>query len=138
MGLSMQKQQVRRFYQKIWDSYDKTVIASVLHRDFTFRGSLGQQLKGHDGFAQYLDMVHKALGDYHCAIEELVQEGDKVFAKMCFSGVHRNEFMGYAATNAKVSWQGCALFSFEGEKVIDLWVLGDLQSLQQQLVQNQR
>ena len=54
----------------------------MLHENFTFRGSLGWEKRGHDGFAEYVDMVHYALADYHCAIEELVAEGENVFAKM--------------------------------------------------------
>ena len=56
--------------------------STVLHEDFTFRGSLGQEKHGHDGFAEYVDMIHNALADYRCTIEELVAEGENVFAKM--------------------------------------------------------
>jgi hypothetical protein len=44
--------------------------------------------KGHAGFAEYVDMVHQALGEYKCIIEELVAEHNKVFAKMNFTGIH--------------------------------------------------
>ncbi|MCB0015599.1 MAG: ester cyclase, partial [Anaerolineales bacterium] len=78
----MQKQQVRQFYEVLWDKHDKDAIPFVLHENVTFRGSLGQDKIGHSGFAEYVDMVHNALGDYKCIIEELVEEADKVFAKM--------------------------------------------------------
>ncbi|WP_421862006.1 ester cyclase [Motiliproteus sp.] len=132
----MQKEQVRKFYQVLWDAHDKTAIPSVLHEDFTFRGSLGQEKRGHQGFAEYVDMVHQALGEYRCIIEELVEEGDKVFAKMTFTGIHRDKFMGYAPTNKRLSWNGCALFRFDGERISDVWVLGDLKSLGDQLKSN--
>ena len=134
--MSKRKDQVRRFYAVLWNAHDKQAIPSVLHEDVTFRGSLGQEKRGHDGFAEYVDMVHHALGEYRCIIEELVAEGDKVFAKMRFTGIHRNEFMGYAATGKPVSWHGCALFTFEGDLIRDIWVLGDLRSLQDQLARN--
>jgi steroid delta-isomerase-like uncharacterized protein len=129
-----QKQQVRLFYQGIWDRHDKSLLNQVLHPDLTFRGSLGDVKQGHDGFSEYLDRVHAALGDYHCRIDDLVEEDDRVFARMTFSGIHRAEFLGYPATGKRVSWSGCALFSFEGELVRDIWVLGDLKSLEMQLV----
>ncbi|MFQ5759739.1 MAG: ester cyclase [Acidiferrobacterales bacterium] len=81
-------------------------------------------------------MVHKALGDYRCIIEELVAESDRVFAKMKFTGIHQGEFLGYSPTQQRVSWSGCALFTFRGDKVADLWVLGDLKSLEKQLADN--
>ena len=124
----MHKDQVRKFYEVLWDAHDRDAMPSVLHEDFTFRGSLGWQKRGHDGFAEYVDMVHAALGDYRCRIEALVEEGDKVCAKMRFTGIHRADFMGYAPTGKPVSWQGCAWFTFAGERIADVWVLGDLQA----------
>ena len=132
----MHKMQVRRFYEVLWDAHDRDAIPSVLHKDFSFRGSLGQEKRGHDGFAEYVDMVHKALGEYKCIIEELVSESDKVFAKMMFTGIHQDDFMGFAPTQKRVSWNGCALFTFDGELIKDVWVLGDLKSLEEQLDRN--
>jgi len=77
------EQQVRTFYATIWDAHDKSAIPGVFHEDFSFRGSLGEARHGHAGFAQYLDALHEALGDYRCVIEDLVVEPGKVFAKAC-------------------------------------------------------
>ncbi|WP_445354880.1 nuclear transport factor 2 family protein [Microbulbifer sp. EKSA008] len=59
----MHKDQVRRFYEVLWDAHDKKAMPSILHESFSFRGSLGQEKRGLKGFAEYVDMVHKALGD---------------------------------------------------------------------------
>lgn len=132
----MHKEQVRQFYKVLWDAHDKEAMPSILHEDFTFRGSLGQEKRGYDGFGDYVDMVHAALGDYKCIIEDLVEEGEKVFAKMAFTGIHQAEFMGFPASHKRLTWKGCALFTFEGDRISDLWVLGDLKSLQEQLTKN--
>jgi len=131
------KEQVRKFYDVIWGSHDKEAISTLLDSDVTFRGSLGQEKRGHAGFAEYVDMVHKALGEYKCIIEELVSEGNKVFAKMTFTGIHRDEFMGYSATQQRVTWNGCALFTFDGNLIVNIWVLGDLKNLEEQLRQGE-
>ena len=130
------KQQVRRFYEVLWDAHDSGAIPTILHEKFTFRGSLGEEKRGHDGFAEYVDMVHEALENYRCTIEDLVSEGNRVFAKMTFVGVHRNELMGYQPTGKHVSWEGCALFTFDGDLISDVWVLGDIKSLESQLREN--
>lgn len=134
--MSKQKEQVKRFYEVLWDAHDKQAIPTVLHESVTFRGSLGQKKRGHAGFAEYVAMVHHALADYRCIIEELVAEENKVFTKMSFTGIHRNELMGYEATGKPVTWQGCALFTFDGDLIRDIWVLGDLKTLQDQLARN--
>jgi len=135
--MNRRKQQVRRFYEVLWDAHDNEAIPTVLHENATFRGSLGQKKRGHDGLAEYVDMVHHALADYRCIIEELVAEGENFFAKMTFGGIHQNEFMGYKPSGKRVSWKGCALFTFDADLISDVWVLGDLKSLESQLNQNE-
>jgi len=127
---------VRRFYQVIWEAHDKSAIPPLLHPEFTFRGSLGQRKQGHRGFVEYVDMVHQALGDYRCSIQEMVEEDNKVFAKVMFGGIHKGTLLGYEASGKRVEWIGCALFAFDGDLISDLWVLGDLRSLAQQLERN--
>ena len=135
-GPSTLKAQVRKFYEVLWNGRCQEAIPSVLQEDFTFRGSVGDRKRGHQGFAEYVQMVHCALSDYRCVIEELVEEGSKVFAKMTFGDFHSGPFMGFEPTGGRVRWQGCALFPFRGKRVCDLWVLGDLKGLEDQLRRN--
>jgi hypothetical protein len=39
--LSPKKEAVRVFYKELWDHADKSLIPSIFHDGFTFRGSLG-------------------------------------------------------------------------------------------------
>ncbi|MEM6987425.1 MAG: ester cyclase [Pseudomonadota bacterium] len=110
------------------------MIPQVLHADVSFRGSLGQETRGHEGFKDYVNAVHAGLSDYTCTIDDLVVQPGKVFARMTFSGTHTADFMGYPVTGKRVSWAGAALFSFSADKVSDIWVLGDLKALETQLV----
>jgi len=128
---------VESFYADIWNRHDKSKISVLLCDGFTFRGSLGQAKVGQKGFESYVDFVHAALGNYRCDILDLVVENSKAFARMRFSGIHRGEFFGYRPTGKYVEWQGSALFSFDGEKVADLWVLGDVHGLLQLLEKNE-
>ena len=131
--MKLESEQVRKFYDLIWNQHNKNLIPEVLAKGFEFRGSLGQEKYGHKGFTEYLDMVHKALGNYECHIIEMVSESPRVFARMKFSGIHRGEFMGYAATEKQITWEGAALFHFSDDLVSNLWVLGDIKALEDQL-----
>ena len=131
--MSFEKELVERFYEIIWNKHDKGAIPDILHESFQFRGSLGLKKQGHSGFSEYLDMVHAALSNYRCEILEMVAEPFKVFAKMRFSGIHKAKFMGFHPSNRKVTWDGAALFYFRDEKISEVWVLGDLKSLESQL-----
>ena len=92
------KSAITVFYEEIWNQRNKSRIPDICLEDFSFRGSVGQTKRGHAGFAEYVDLITEALGDYRCDIQDIVAEGDKAFAKMLFSGIHRGEFLGYAPT----------------------------------------
>lgn len=131
--LSPRKQVVRLFYKGMWDHADKSLIPQIFHPGFTFRGSLGPVLVGHEAFAGYVDLVTTALGSYTSDILELVEEGETISGKLRFHGIHRAPLFGHPATGRHVWWFGAPIFHFEGMKVRDLWVLGDIHGLMAQL-----
>jgi predicted ester cyclase len=126
-------QQVRRFYEDIWNRQRVDLVPSVLHPDVTFRGSLGPTRTGHQAFIDYVVEVHEALAGYHCAIDDLVAAGEQVAVRATFSGRHRGVLLGYAPTMRLVAWAGAAFFRFDGGLALDIWVLGDLDGLRAQL-----
>jgi predicted ester cyclase len=130
---SAQKQIVRLFYKDMWDKADKSLITQIFHDDFTFRGSLGPVLKGHAQFAGYVDYVTGCLGDYTSDILTIIEEGNRVSGKLRFHGFHRREMFGVAPTGRHVWWHGVPIFTFEGDRVRDLWVLGDVHGLIERL-----
>lgn len=131
--MSHQTEIVTLFYKGLWDHADKSLIPTIFHPDFTFRGSLGPVLVGHDQFAGYVDFVTGALDQYTSDILELVEQGDKVAGRVRFHGFHRKEMFGVQPTGKHVAWAGAPFFTFEGDKVRDLWVLGDVHGLIEQL-----
>ena len=127
---------VESFYADVWNRQDTSRIPRLLDPHFTFRGSLGETRTGHDGFASYLDFVHGAVSGFTCDILEVVVEPPKVFARVRFSGNHRGPLLGFPPTGKPVEWLGAALFTFSGEQIADLWVLGDVDGLTKLLERN--
>ena len=70
--LSAQKETVRVFYKELWGHADKSLIPEIFHADFTFRGSLGPALVGHDQFAgcvaRVIDRLERGVGGEGCAV----------------------------------------------------------------------
>ncbi len=115
--MSIERDLVNKFYEDIWNEYDKTAIPELLHDTFTFRGSLGIEKQGPDGFTEYLDMIHSALGSYTCIVKEVVTEPSKAFAKMQFTGLHQATFLDIEPTGKQITWDGAALFHFTNNKI---------------------
>jgi steroid delta-isomerase-like uncharacterized protein len=120
---------VEAFYQRIWNEGDERAIPELLAEDFSFRGSLGMELRGREAFKEYVRSIRTALAHYQCDILACVTEGDQAFAKMRFSGIHVGAFRGYAATGKPIQWLGAALFCFADGVIKEVWVLGDLARL---------
>jgi hypothetical protein len=55
----------------------------------------------------------------------MLEEGNRVNGKMRFHGFHREELFGVPPSGQHVLWSGMPIFTFEGTKVRDLFVLGD-------------
>ena len=127
--LSPQKEVVRAFYKDMWDHADKSLIPKIFHEGFTFRGSLGPELIGYDQFAGYVDWVTSTLGQYTTDILAMIEEGNRVGGKMRFHGYHRKELFGVAPSGRHVWLIGMPIFTFDGLKVRDLYVLGDIYGL---------
>lgn len=124
---------VRRFYDEVWNNADESVAREILHPDFRFRASLGPELRGPEDFIGYMRSIHKALAGFTCVIDELVAEEDRVAARMTFRGVHRDRFFNVDATDREIRWAGGAFFKTDGRQIVALWVLGDIDSVKQQL-----
>ena len=129
IAASHQKEAVRVFYKEMWDHANVALVPQLFHPDFTFRGSLGPTLVGHEQFIGYVRFVTGALDRYTSDILALVEEGRQVFGKLRFHGYHRGELFGVPPTGRHVWWYGTPLFPFEGDRIRDLWVLGDIHGL---------
>lgn len=127
------EQLIRRFYADLWENGHIDQAPEILHEDLVFRGSLGDEKRGIDGYLDYLQMVRNALDDYRCDILSLVCEPEHAAAKMRFHGEHNQPFMGFAPTGRRVGWNGAAFFEMRDDRLADIWVLGDTDGLRKAL-----
>ena len=124
---------VERFYDEVWNRADESVARQILHRDFRFRGSLGAERRGPDGFIEYMRSIHASLAKYTCVIDDLIATEDRAAARMTFKGIHRAHFFRIGPTGREITWAGCAFFTTNGHQIVELWVLGDIDSVKRQL-----
>src|SRR5262245_30920478 len=133
MSLAQNKALVRRYYEEMWNRWDFALVDQLIAEEIVFRGSLGARVQGREGFKQYMRAVRQAFPDFHNQVEELIAEGDRVAARLTYTGTHQGELLGVGATGRSVSYAGAALFRVAGERIVEGWVLGDLHGLLQQL-----
>ncbi|MBV8441907.1 MAG: ester cyclase [Hyphomicrobiales bacterium] len=130
---STPKELVERFYYEVWNRADEAAAKEILHPDFRFRGSLGAERRGPGEFIDYMRSIHAALANFTCTIDDLLVTDDRAAARMTFSGVHRGRLFSVEATGREIRWPGAAFFATDGRQITTLWVLGDVDSVKQQL-----
>ena len=85
------------------------------------------------GFIEYMDFIAAAFPDFTNHVEEIIAEGDRAFARLTYRGTHRGAVFGIAPTGRRVEYAGAAVFRFRDGKIAEVWVLGDVHGLLQQL-----
>lgn len=136
-AMSERKAVVAQFYHDMWNKADKSLIADILEPDFTYRAPLGPILKGQAQFAGYVDNVLTAISGFTCEILDMVEEGDTVAASIRFSGTHSGIMFDVAPTNRQVEWVGTGFFKFSGDRVREIWVVGEIHTLFGQMTDNE-
>ena len=124
---------VSLFYEKFWNEINLGMADEILHPDVSFRGSVGVGATGRQEVCDYVVMVTTALSGYRCDVESLIADGDRAAAKVRFAGFHTGDFLGHPPTGRRVEWIGAAFFTAEENRLRDIWVLGDLETLTAQL-----
>jgi steroid delta-isomerase-like uncharacterized protein len=120
---------VRRFYDELWNEWRLDVADEILAEDIEFRGSLGSVEHGRDAFKRYVERVQAAFPDWHNQVDELFTAGDRVVARLTWTGTHRGPLGNVAATGNRVSYVGVGLFTVSGELIRRAWIVGDTQEL---------
>jgi steroid delta-isomerase-like uncharacterized protein len=120
---------------RIWNAWSEPALEELLSPDIVFRGSLGTAVVGIAAFKQYVDRIRSAFPDFHNHIEELIEEGDKVAARLTYTGTHRGELFGFPGTGRKITYEGLAVFACKEGKIVRGFVVGDTETLKRQLAQ---
>ena len=127
------RQIIEEYYENIWNEQKLDQAHHFLHSAITFRGSLGMRVEGINGFNDYAKMLFSAFSNLYHVIEDVVVEGDKAAVRLVYSGMHTGKLFGFEPTGNRIRYSGACFFKFEDDKIVDAWVLGDLNALYGQL-----
>jgi steroid delta-isomerase-like uncharacterized protein len=125
---------VRAFYADLWEKGDIALLPVLMHEDVAFQGTFGQVMRGLGAFEAYVRSVREAFSTYGCDVRDLVVEGDKVAARVGFSGRHdAGTFLGHPPSGRVLAWEGVGFFTLADGRISHLWVMGDMLGLTGQL-----
>jgi steroid delta-isomerase-like uncharacterized protein len=138
VSIELNRVVVRRWYDMMWNQWCFALVDELVSEDLVFQGSLGKTVRGRDGLRRYMEEVHAAFPDFHNRIDALVADGDRVAARLTYTGTHRGPVLGIAPTGRRIEYVGAAFFRLIGGLVTAGWVLGDTAGLRAQLAAQER
>ena len=125
---------VSAFYAELWEQGDLSRMPVLMHDDVAFQGTFGQTMRGLDAFGAYVRSVRHAFSTYRCEVLDLLADGEKVAARVRFSGRHdAGSFLDFAPSGRDLAWEGVGFFTLEEGRIRHLWVMGDMLGLLGQL-----
>ena len=119
----------------VWDSHHPDALAKYVASDARVH-SMTPGIVGGAGL-DYLKAraasLLKAFPDVKFVIEDFIQEGDRLAARVTLEGTHRAEFAGIPATGKRMKVYDFAMYRIVDGKITDIWSLIDVQAMRDQL-----
>jgi predicted ester cyclase len=127
------KELVKLYYDELWNKQNKEYIDILFDDNITFHGSLDISVVGKEKFKEYMDTILTGIPNLFHSIITMVCEDNTIAVKALYNGRHTGKLFNYEASNNKIVYNGASFFKFKDGKIIDIWVLGDLNNLTKQL-----
>jgi len=113
-----------------WSFIPKLLATNFIRHDLS--GDF-DDIKGHKGTEDFMQLVIKAIPDYQIQIEDIFATEDRLALRFIASGTHQGEFIGYPPTGKKIKVNQINLYRFDGDKIAETWQLMDMASFFRQI-----
>jgi|SRR6185437_3893699 len=124
---------VRGFVEEVLNDGKIEAAGKYFWEDMVEQVPLPGQGPGLAGLQDVLRGMRAAFGDMQWSIEEQISDGDRVLTRFEWTGTHRGEFLGVAATGRPVKVWGMVIDRLVDEKIKDTRILMDTLGLMMQL-----
>ncbi|MCZ8518538.1 ester cyclase [Paenibacillus caseinilyticus] len=125
-------QAAQRFYG-FWDTGREDLLPQTVVPHFIDHTLPKGRPQGPEGLAFASRGFRQAVPDLHCIIEELTVAGDRVTARLSFTGTHTGEFAGAKATGKPIRFMAIDMLRIKEGKLVEDWHLEDNLTFMQQI-----
>jgi ketosteroid isomerase-like protein len=111
---------VRRLFDA-YEANDGAGLDELLAPDFTAHGLPPQLGDGPEAMKATAALMHGALADCRCDIEDLIADDDRVAVRYTTRARHVGELFGAAPSGLNVTFAGIEIFRLRDGKVVEYW-----------------
>jgi steroid delta-isomerase-like uncharacterized protein len=129
------KATIRRFHDALTGGVDvvSQTIDEIVEPDVLFHAPVPTGATGAQALKQVMAVLHRAFPDLHVAVEDLIEEGDKVVGRNSVTGTHQGEYLGLPPTGRSVAYSEIFIFRFVHGRIAEIWGVVDVLSQLKQL-----
>ncbi len=128
-GVTMSIEENKAVVQRIWKELiiegRTESVDELIASDYAYHGSGGFELRGREGFRQYLAWLHTSFPDLQCTLDDIIAEGEKIVTFYTAKATHK--------TNKPVRFQGVTISRLADGKEVEAWDLFDVFEIALQL-----
>jgi predicted ester cyclase len=117
------KQLYRSYIEEVWNKRnpsiaDRYLAVNLIEHNQHLPSGLG-------GRKQFVTAVLAGFSDYHAEIQDVLADGDKVVARVLWTGTQDGPFLGRPATGKKLRFSTADFFRIENGKFVEHWDVVD-------------
>jgi predicted ester cyclase len=115
-----------------FDASDASVVAKLVHPDYREHAGLAP-VPGRDGVRESIGWLSETFANRRTQVEDLIASGDRVVARVRFTGTHVGELWGIAATGRRIATGHIHIWRVADGRLAEHWMAGDELSMLKQL-----
>ncbi len=124
---------MRQFYDRV-NAGDIDGFSALIADDMIEHEKIEGLPQTKEGVVQFFEMFRAAFSDLRMEAEDIIESGDKAWARIRITGTNDGEFMGMPATGKSVDLQAVDIVRFNEEGVAaEHWGVTDSMTMMQQL-----
>ena len=124
----------RRVIEEMFNKGNLDVADELLAPDYVDHDpSMPEDVRGPEGFKEYVRAYRSAFSDLHIRIEDQIAEGDKVVTRWTGTGTHDGDLAGIAPTGLRVTLPGMEIVRISDGKLVEGWEGYDTMNMMRQL-----
>jgi steroid delta-isomerase-like uncharacterized protein len=132
--MSDDKATMLQLYEEVFSQGNFDLGDELLADDFVEHEELPPGIpQGKEAPRALMTMMRGAFPDFHAAVEEMLQDGNKVITRARFSGTHEGEFRGIPPTGKRFDIPVIDIVEFRDGKAIAHWGVMDMAGMMAQL-----
>ena len=127
------KDVVQGFYRDVINKHNVDAIDDYAAKNIKDHNPDPGQKPGAAGLKESFAEFFKAFPDAHIQADFILEEGDKVVARVTMTGTQKGEFMGMPASKKRFKISGIDIVRIQNGKAVERWGNFDMAAMMQQV-----